>query len=638
MINKKIYLTIAVFMTAFSLYPFDAAVAMANEETLTVQETTLPPEDGTAEVLPPESDTTEILPSEDGITEALPPENDTAEALPPENDTTEPILYEDDVSETLPSETAVFALQLPESDVVEKTDFVSNGKEFINWLESHKSSGGSVKLVNNIVLDEDYEFIPYWVNMPPILVDTGSYNITVNALVSFTGVNALSFQGGESAHTIFHVSAGGVLYLSDVSLQGTNPQAAPQYMLWQEEGAALIINNCQIAGDIHYADMPVVMESSPACVIVESGQGVSGALPAEIECEVNYQGSIQRHKMMPVVWNLAGTEQWQEGRVRFHVQGSYPDAAFLEAPICTVAYHDYPLTFLNVRGSASRGFYSFRGGYTKPEEYLPITLVSEYSFDEKNWIIKDESIVSDPLGDFYIAFKYEEWDTTQYPYVHIRLRFHHDGVDYYSNVLRFAADNLDVAEDRGGNRGGGTSIVNPPDAPQEEQNPSGSSLDDTVGTEPSENIENAAENAAPDNAERKPDEASESVLKTESEAEVPSAAQAETISPTEVSPVTEKTIEAAEVSQDAEPAVNIEAEPDTESASDEVSDSIGESSVFHYANADKTSGKAETLQAQELTAPQGEKQNGWAAMVIGFITLSAAAGVIGFIVQSGTNK
>ena len=61
------------------------------------------------------------------------------------------------------------------------------------------------------------------------------------------------------------------------------------------------------------------------CVIVEKGQ--QAVLPTEIISDVNYRGQVRHREQIPVSWNLAGTEQQQEKRLRFQVSGSYAGAA-----------------------------------------------------------------------------------------------------------------------------------------------------------------------------------------------------------------------------------------------------------------------------------------------------------------------
>ena len=166
-------------------------------------------------------------------------------------------------------------------------------------------------------------------------------------------------------------------------------------------------------------------------------------------------------------WNLEGTETQQAERQRFELQGSFVHAASAEPVQCTVVYNDYPLTFTDVQASIIGGQYTFQGGYTKPEEALPITVMSEYSFDNESWVTYEEKKVNNVYAGFFIAFRSEQRDKAAHSNIYIRLQWNDNGTQYFSNVLCYAADNLESAEDIGGSRGGGTSIVDPPDEPKE---------------------------------------------------------------------------------------------------------------------------------------------------------------------------
>lgn len=348
----------------------------------------------------------------------------------------------------------------PDIGNVAEPESVTTGAELMEWLEAHKNTGGAVKLAGNVVLDGFYCYCPNAANTPAVLVDTDCYTITVAGEIEFWSVCNLIFMGAKD---IFHVADGGLLTLSNVIVE------SGQYALWQEEGAGLIVDNCQVSGDIHYADMPFVLnqDAGSACVIVEKGQTAADVLAPEIKCTVNFQGQVRYHEAVAVSWLLEGTEKQQEQRLRFLARVSFDYAAAKEPLYCTVAYHDYPLTFTLVRAAMSDNSYLFRGEYTKPEESLPITVISEYSFDGADWKEYQKMNVSHVADAFFIGILKNEWDTVKHPFVYIRLQWQDGGTPHFSNVLRYAAGNLGHAEDQGGSRGGGTSIVNPPDKPQE---------------------------------------------------------------------------------------------------------------------------------------------------------------------------
>jgi hypothetical protein len=373
-------------------------------------------------------------------------------------------------------------------------DTVSTAEAFKEWLEAHKNDGGSVRLTDNIVLKEFYEFSPNGAGRPDIIVDTDTYTITAAGNIMFLSDGHLIFRGKGISRGMFRAARGGILTLDGVIVEDVSQSASTQYALWQEEGAGLILGNTyaayKVSGEIHYADTPFAMRPSSVCVVVEKEQSAEGLFPTQIRCNVNYQGQVQYDKLMPVSWELAGTEEQQEKRQRFCVEGFSDQAVYQVPPVCTVVYNDYPLTFTDVRVSIKGKAYYFEGGYTKPKTDLPMTVTSEYSFDGINWMIFSEDEVTDADASFKIYFPCKEWDTVQNPYTYIRLQGEKEGRTYLSNVLRCKADNMNEVEDLGGSRGGGTSIVNPPKEPEEDSAVTSPELTEALGSQTS-NTHNA---------------------------------------------------------------------------------------------------------------------------------------------------
>ena len=357
------------------------------------------------------------------------------------------------------------AVRVMKSAVTEEPEeSVSSGGELTDWLESHKHTGGMVKLADHIVLDEDYSFYPGALDMPAIMVDTDRYTITVTGAVELMSDNHLTFSGQPEGKGIFCVEEKGLLSMQGITVESKTGA------LWQGEGAGLAVSGCRVTGSVHYAETPFVIEPDPVCVVVEKGQTVNDVLPEALRCGVNWQGEVNFDVSVPLVWNLEGTERQQEERLRFKLQGSFLDAASMEPVRCTVVYNDYPLTFEEVNASMYGNSYIFKGCYTKPEEEFPYTLISEYSFDAENWLVSEEAMVNGngTYAGFVIVVDGVRSGRAAHPYIYIRLQCNKNGTEYFSNVLCYAADNLDVMEDIGGSRGGGTSITNPPDKPQEE--------------------------------------------------------------------------------------------------------------------------------------------------------------------------
>lgn len=434
--NKCKFLFILTFAIVFLFYKFDSVVAMANVQSGTEQD--IESADGPE----PEQDSELVAGTK---TEQ---DVESAAGVEPEQDI-EPVAEAEPEQSIEPVAGA------------EPVQNISTGAALIEWLESHKDIGGTVKLADNVVLDEEYCFCPNGMNKPPVFVDTDKYTITVTGEIELLSDNHLTFSGEPDDKGIFYVTENGMLSMLGVVVE------SGQCALWQEEGAGLVIDDCHISGSVHYAETPFVVDMNSACVVVEKGQTVNDVLPAEVTCTVNRQGQVSHGELVPLSWNLEGTKAQQEKRQRFQIQGSFIEVASAEPALCTVAYNDYPLTFMDVKASVSGEWYLFRGSYIKPEEYLPITVMPEYSFDGENWITCEEENVTDINDAFLIIFNSEQYDTAVYPNIYIRLHWDNNGTGIYSNVLCYAADNLEYAEDIGGGRGGGTSITNPPDNPQQ---------------------------------------------------------------------------------------------------------------------------------------------------------------------------
>lgn len=348
-----------------------------------------------------------------------------------------------------------------------QADTVSTGPELVSWMESHIGIGGSVSLAADITLSDPWYFVPHR-RQPAITVDTNGFSITVKGEVSFLSDDRLTFCGAPNEKGLFHVAAGGLLSLDGCAVEekaAGRTKDARGYVLVQEEGAGLMVQNCTISGDIRYAQMPLVLYNTPVTAVASPGQEAADVLPSVIVSQVVRNGQKYLGEEIPVTWETAGTEKPQQRRQRFTVKGTFQGAASFESPVCTVVYNDAPLTFTDVSASVSHSVYVFQGGYTKPEEKLPIKVAMEYSFDSNNWILYDTESVSDVRELFFIGVAKADWDTSANPYIYIRLRCSDGEEEIYSNVLRFAVDNLSKAEDQGGNRGGGTAIVNPPKEP-----------------------------------------------------------------------------------------------------------------------------------------------------------------------------
>lgn len=466
--NKCKFLFILIFIIASLFYRADFIVAMAAEETtISAAETETEPESGSESVVEPEAELEPIMEPEAEPEPVVEPEVEPEPIMEPETEPellTEPEIEPEPVAACETGQELIMTSEPVMQFTInsEPAESVSTGPALIEWLESHKNSGGTVKLSDNVVLDGYYSFCPNGRNMPSVFVDTDKYTITVKGEVELLSDNHLIFSGEPDGKSIFYVAPKGMLSMEGITVEGG------QCAMWQEEGAGLVAANCSISGSIHYAEMPFVLYyNNSICAVVEKGQTLNEALPTQISCTVNRQGRLSSNEWVPVSWNLEGTERQQEERRRFAVQGSFFNAASTEPVQCTVVYNDAPLTFTDVKASVNGSLYTFQGGFTVPEESLPFTVMAEYSFDGENWFLYEEQGVKNPNAGFYIACKLEAVSRTAHSNIYIRLQWNDNGIRYFSNVLCYAANDIESAEDIGGSRGGGTSIINPPETPQE---------------------------------------------------------------------------------------------------------------------------------------------------------------------------
>lgn len=530
------------------------------------------------------------------------------------------------------------------SESTAEPDYISSSEELTSWLNSHMYSGGRARLTANITMDSSYLFVPY-PNLPSLIVETDGYTIYVSADVELWSDGHLTFSGAGSAQGLFHVNQGGSLLLDGVAVETLAENKDSHYALWQEEGASLTVGNTfapsQIAGNIHYAETPFVTDTDPVCVVVEKGQLLDEQLPTEITCRVNYQGSYLEHEQVAVSWDMTDTQKQQNERQRFQAQGVFSLAQSHENPVCTVVYHDYPLTFTRADAFIRTGAYTFRGEYIKQEESLSAVTSPEYSFDGTNWISEGDHNTLSANSGFYISFPCDQWDTVAHPYVHIRLRAEAGEQVYYSNVLRYAADHLDVEEDLGGSRGGGTNIVDPPAEPEEPKKPTESNQP----TKPSK----PAQPTKPDkpNQPKEPNQPVSSQAQTAPAADTPTTAsnQAATISASPDAAAHQKaqesdrgtkgdamTVQSEAVIDTSTPAAT---EPPAENDRLLAERTLPSAELSQGSNDDASASYYKVTAAAAAPAAASDRQTEPLLLAAGFVLLSAAVGTLCYFVPIG---
>lgn len=352
----------------------------------------------------------------------------------------------------------------PEGPVAPEPDTVATAEELMEWLCDHENIGGTVWLSADISLCD----VTYIHNLrkPAITIETGEFSITVNGSVELRAGSPFIIRGSGGGRGALRVSEGGMLFLDSLTLE-----AEDGFVAFQEEGSGFMMENTSVTGEIHYAEQPFIWEWESGLTVVERGEAFDeGQLPAVLLARVNFQGqTTDGYEEVPVNWDLAGHEEECDLRQRFTVSGEFENKASQNAPYYTVVYDDFPLTFLEVGVRKIRGNYGdayrFTGGFSKPEGRLPITVAQEYSFDGENWTLYEETTAEAPGSGFHLSPFVKAEDRERFSEIFIRLCWDDGGTVYYSNVLRFEADSLLAKEEPGGNRGGGTDIVDPPKPP-----------------------------------------------------------------------------------------------------------------------------------------------------------------------------
>lgn len=355
------------------------------------------------------------------------------------------------------------------SDAVEDT--VSTGEELMEWLSGHKDTGGAVKLADDIFISDFYYARDR--GAAAVTVDTGSFSITADGYVYLQATSPLMIRGlGGEKGVLRSSGEGSMLHLNGLVLGAENG-----FAVFQEEGTGFIVENTSISGDAHYAKQPFVCEWKPVLTVVNRGKALDvGMLPSTLSARVNRQGQVtDYYEEVPVTWEPAGYGEDQKLRRRFTMPGVFGEMASQTVPVCVVVYDDFPLTFLEVNVKKMAGKYgdSYRlnGTFSKPEDRLPITVAQEYSFDGQKWTVYGETTVTTPNSGFSISLFVGEEELETVSKLFIRLRWNDDGNMYYSNVLRFDVDSLEANEEPGGNRGGGTDIIDPPGPPETDPAP-----------------------------------------------------------------------------------------------------------------------------------------------------------------------
>lgn len=362
------------------------------------------------------------------------------------------------------------------------SDTASSWKEFDAWMTAHKKSGGTLTLTADIRCEQELWSYIRTRNAEPITVNLDNYSLTFTGTAELRAYNfTLRGKGGESS-SLKAAAGAGVLYetYGESGLTGENGP-----VLWQEEGAVLYADSIP-DGTAHFAQKPVAESIDEINIVsVESGEDGVSCLPDTVQARVCYQGRSEK-KTLPVHWNLdKNALQAFRERYRHTVCGSL-DIPSLNEPQCTVVFMDQPLTWTSIKVRVSSGLrYDVFAGFAASAA-PPLDVQAQYSFDGENYEAAGETHVEtehdlnfvltfyEPDYFHYIEQKEEDliWDTGSHPDLYLRIKWLSSSVGEreYSDVIKISGADFSIIPVTEGNRGGGTGIINPPEAsgPKEE--------------------------------------------------------------------------------------------------------------------------------------------------------------------------
>lgn len=342
--------------------------------------------------------------------------------------------------------------------------------EFTEKLDSMKQTGGNLRLVADITVgqDERYEFIaPQLAGKAPILLDFGPYTVRVRGTLLLYPYLNITGQGGGQG--LFHVEAGGWLELRSISLTAEDGIA-----IRQEERSVLSygkfsdgLPDFTCEGGIVSAGPVAVPRSADnrgylPVIYVRDGEKLKDCLPRTDTAALCENGDVDYGRELPVVWNTEAFAEKISRKERFLLTGAYADITAISPPQCLVTFEaGRPATLLDCQTAAAReGLVArLRVALARPGSDCRI----EWSSDGTQWQACPFQISN--TKEDWIAYDLELPDAS-YPLYLSAVVVSEAG---YSDTIRI--DGPDDLGELGGNRGGGTDILEPvlppaSDAPQ----------------------------------------------------------------------------------------------------------------------------------------------------------------------------
>lgn len=357
------------------------------------------------------------------------------------------------------------------SESLEEFCVIQSFSDLSEWLEEHKNSGGTAVLGSDITIPggESYEYINS-VYKKELTIDTAGHTIYVEGRLSLWPF--LRVEGDGGARELFHVCSGGELNLVSITVDaGESGTAVVQergafFVCGSEEGLGLPGFSC--TGRIVSPDMITAgasfwynYEKIPMVRIQENATFTAELLPDAVDARVN-RAFGDNSESLDVVWN---EESFPESQKRTIISGSFPDGYVPFSgyePRCLVIWEaaDTPF-FLNAYGESYGGQYIL---HMYAETYVEGTVYIEYSGDGELWNQAAEynggKAFTMPEGGGnmnWLLYFSENEAGAELPSYFRMIQILPDGTEVCSETLEITKDNLFVASDIDGGRGGETS-------------------------------------------------------------------------------------------------------------------------------------------------------------------------------------
>lgn len=364
--------------------------------------------------------------------------------------------------------------------------------ELMEKFEAMKTTGGNIRLTGDVVVEAgvDYTFSAPQLMDAPIRLDTGGHSIIVHGKLIFMPFIEIAGAGGDAG--IFSVQDGGWLELYSISVKADSDVAiaqAPRSVLCYGtlfDGAPEFVYEGEIKGAGPVAvPWSNTNPKSLQCVYVRDDERAEDLLPDTDEGALYQNGRMDQNHQLDVAWDIDLFKTQFEARENCMVTGNYPGATEYATPVCMVAFQNgRAATVLNgwgTGGTDGRGLSAqIQLALENPQESCRV----DWSADGENWQECEANILETKVDRLRYAL-YPP-DDAGYPF-YISAVVTKNGEEHYSNILVLRAPGK--AGDIGGNRGGGTSLVDP---------------EKPIESEPPENVEapagptlNPPENSAP---------------------------------------------------------------------------------------------------------------------------------------------